>query len=258
MQRAVVCAVAVVLVTAPMAPIRGFEPSARQIMEEVQRRSLSNTFHYQGRIIVRKANASREEKAWRYDRIGPPGKSKVLIRFQQPAEVRGVSLLVWNNLDRASDLWLYTPALGRHRRIAPQDRSAHFAGTDFSFEEFEESDVSAWDYSELREELESGEACWRITGRRDKSNRSQYDKYWIWISKAKMAPMRIDKWRGGSVERQIVMRQHQQLQGIWTPMEVEVSDLLRDSTTTLQLTEARYDVHMTEADFTLEAMKAGW
>jgi hypothetical protein len=230
-------------------------PNAREIMEEVQRRSLSKNFRYEGRITTRKVSGAQDEKTWRYERLGAAGQSKVLLRFLDPAEIRGVTLLVWNHPQKASDIWLFTPSLGRNRRVAQQDRSTRFAGTDFSFEDFEESDASIWDYSELQEEQESGEPCWRVSARRSQPSRSQYDKYWIWVSKAKMTPLRVDKWRGGKVAQRISMRSLEQRQGFWTPMLIEVADLSKNSTTTLRLTDARYDERMSESHFTLEAMK---
>jgi hypothetical protein len=190
--------------------------------------------------------------------MGPPGSSRVLLRFQQPAEIRGVALLVWNHPDRASDLWLYTPALARHRRIAQQDRSARFAGTDLSFEDFEEPDTSVWEYSELQSDEENGEPCWRITARRKRPSRSQYEKYWLWISKARMTPLRVDKWRAGRVWRRLSMRSLELRQNIWTPMVVHIADPASSGLTILNFTQVEYNSPMAASDFTLEAMKGSW
>ena len=74
--------------------------------------------------------------------LGSYGDSKAIIRFTEPAEVKGVALLVVNHPERSSDQWMWTPAIGRDRRIAQQDRSTRFFGTDFSFEDLEERDVN--------------------------------------------------------------------------------------------------------------------
>ncbi len=66
-----------------------------------------------------------------------------MLRFTVPAEVKGVGLLIVNHTDRASDQWLWRPNIGREQRIAFQDRSTRFFGTDFSFEDLEERDVGA-------------------------------------------------------------------------------------------------------------------
>jgi outer membrane lipoprotein-sorting protein len=232
--------------------------TAAQIMDEVHRRAHAENFRYDGRISTRKANGATERKSWRCQRLGVAGSSKMLLRFTDPADIRGVALLVWNHPQKPSEMWLYTPALARTRRIAPQDRSSRFAGTDFSFEDFEESDTSSWEYSDLQEEREGGEACWRIAARRSVTHPSQYDRETVWVSKEKMTPLRIDKFRGGKAARRLTMQSLELRQGIWTPMRVEVVDLLGSSTTTLELVDARYNQRMPESQFSLEALKGSW
>jgi len=237
----------------------GQSPStAREIMQEVQRRSFSKSFRYDGHITVRKASGVTDRKTWRYERFGPPGDSKVMLRFLDPAEIRGVALLVWNSPGKAADMWLYTPSLERTRRIARQDRASRFAGTGFSFEDLEESDIAQWDYSELQDATENGEACWRITGRRVSDRRSLRDKNWLWIGKQKMTALRIEKFRGDRLAKRLSMSAFELKQEIWTAMSVEVADLSDRSVTTLQLTDARYDVRMSKSGFTLEALRGPW
>jgi hypothetical protein len=56
-----------------------------------------------------------------------------MLRFTAPAEVKGVALLIVITPTR-SDQWMWRPSIGRDQRIALQDRSTRFFGTDFSFE----------------------------------------------------------------------------------------------------------------------------
>jgi outer membrane lipoprotein-sorting protein len=232
--------------------------TASQIMDEVHRRAHAENFRYDGRIVTRKANGATDRKSWRCQRLGEAGSSKTMLRFTDPADIRGVALLVWNHPQKPSEMWLYTPALARTRRIAPQDRSSRFAGTDFSFEDFEESDTSSWEYSDLQEEREGGEACWRIAARRSITHPSQYDRETVWVSKEKMTPLRIDKFRGGKAARRLTMQSLELRQSVWTPMRVEVVDLLGNSSTTLELVDARYNQRMPESQFSLEALKGSW
>ena len=110
----------------------------RQIMEEAQRRSRSESQHYEGTLEVIGSGSRIATKRWVFDRLGVFGNSKGMLRFTVPAEVKGVGLLIVNHTDRASDQWLWRPNIGREQRIALQDRSTRFFGTDFSFEDLEE------------------------------------------------------------------------------------------------------------------------
>jgi len=124
------------------APLAAAE-DARQIVAESQRRGRADSQRYEGSLEVIGANNKVSKKRWQSDRLGSYGDSKAFIRFTEPPEVKGVALLVINHPDRSSDQWMWTPAIGRDRRIAQQDRSTRFFGTDFSFEDLEERDVLA-------------------------------------------------------------------------------------------------------------------
>ena len=124
---------------------------ARQIITESENRSRSKSQQYEGTLEVIGASKKVSIKRWEYWRIGSFGTSKVILRFTAPAEVKGVALLIVNHTDRASDQWMWTPAIERDRRIAAQDRSTRFFGTDFSFEDLEERDVDQFDYKLLGE-----------------------------------------------------------------------------------------------------------
>ena len=134
--------------------------AAREIVEEAQRRTDAKSQRYEGLLQVVDAKGRISDKRWTFERLGSHGASKAVLRFTAPAEVKGVALLVVNHPDRASDQWMWTPAVERDRRIALQDRATRFFGTDFSFEDLEERDVDQYEYSLLAEEAVGGAACW--------------------------------------------------------------------------------------------------
>jgi hypothetical protein len=134
----------------------------REIVDEAQRRTAASSQRYEGLLQVFDAKGKISDKRWTMERLGAHGQSKAVLRFTVPAEVKGVAMLIVNHPDRASDQWMWTPAIERDRRIALQDRSTRFFGTDFSFEDLEERDVNQYDYELLGEEPVDGEACWKI------------------------------------------------------------------------------------------------
>src|SRR5438270_9752822 len=103
----------------------------RQIIQESQKRARADSQKYDGLLQVIEPGGKTTEKRWQSQRLGSAGNSKAILRFTSPAEVKGVALLVVNHPDRAADEWMWTPAIGRERRIALQDRSTRFFGTDF-------------------------------------------------------------------------------------------------------------------------------
>jgi hypothetical protein len=228
---------------------------ARQIVAETQRRATSRSQRYIGRLESFDAGGRAREKRWTYERIGSHGQSKSLIRFTEPADVRGVALLIVNHPDRASDQWMWTPAIERERRIALQDRSTRFFGTDFSFEDLEERDVDQDDYRLLGEEEIGGVPCWKIQSAPGPSRTSQYSRSIIWIRKDLYTAVRIDAYAGDDVVRRRTYADIRNVQGIWTARETTMADLRRGSHTRLTLDEIEYDVPLRDADFTVQALR---
>lgn len=247
---------AMLLAGAPAANEQVAKPaSARQIVEEAQKRTQSKSQRYEGLLQTFEAAGKTSEKRWIYERLGSHGNSKVIIRFTAPPEVRGVALLIVNHPDRASDQWMWTPALQRDRRIALQDRSTRFFGTDFSFEDLEERDVNQSDYTLLGEEAIDGARCWKIQSTPKESRSSQYTRTITWIRKDNYAWARVDSYEKDDVVRRLEYKNIANVQGIWTARETTMTDLRRASITRLALDKVEYNVPLREEDFTLQALR---
>jgi hypothetical protein len=228
---------------------------ARQIVEESQKRTRSESQRYEGSLVVTDAKGKRTEKRWTYARIGSHGDSKSILRFTEPAEVRGVALLVVNHPDRASDQWMWIPELGRDRRVALQDRSTRFFGTDFTFEDLEERDSSQYEYRLLAEETIGGVPAWKIEAKPKKS--SQYTHSYVWIRKTDYAPARIENYKAAQAVRQLQYEEIRTVAGIPTPHRLEMHDVARNSRTVLAIEKLQYNVNAKQEDFTLQALRRG-
>ena len=229
--------------------------NARQIVEESQKRTQAASQRYEGVLQVFDAKGTVSDKRWMLERLGSHGTSRMVLRFTQPAEVKGVALLVVNHPDRASDQWMWTPAIERDRRIALQDRSTRFFGTDFSFEDLEERDVDQYDYALLGDDSLDGVAMWKIQSTPRQGKSSQYTTSTVWIRKDNYACARIENLVKDQVVRRLNYLDIQNVQGIWTAKQLEMTDVKRNSRTRLTLDKLQYNVPMKEDDFTLQAIR---
>jgi hypothetical protein len=227
----------------------------RQIVQESQRRTRSQSQRYQGILEVTGSGRKVTTKRWIYERIGSFGDSKAIIRFTEPAEVKGVALLVVNHKDRSADQWMWTPATGRERRIALQDRSTRFFGTDFSFEDLEERDADQFDFRLEGEENIDNEKCWRIESRPRKGKTSQYTQSLVWVRQSDFAPAKLENFSDESLVRRLLYRQIDKIQGIPTARVLDMTDLKRNSRTLLKLEQLEYNVDLKDEQFTLQALK---
>ena len=234
----------------------GAQSDARQIVEEAQRRTNTKSQRYEGLLQVLDAKGKIADKRWIFMRLGSHGNSKAVLRFVAPPEVKGVALLIANHTDRASDQWMWTPALQRERRIALQDRATRFFGTDFSFEDLEERDVNQYNYRLLGEEPIEGALSWKIESTPSEKKTSQYTRSIIWIRKDTYAVAQIENFVKADVVRRLKYSDFAQVQGIWTGRRLEMHDLRKDSRTILSLEKLQYNIPLKEEDFTLQALKS--
>jgi hypothetical protein len=232
-----------------------FAQDARQIVQEAQRRGRSNSQRYEGVLEVTSADSKVTRKSWQTWRLGSYGDSKAIIRFTAPAEVKGVALLVVNHPERSSDQWMWTPAIARDRRIALQDRSTRFFGTDFSFEDLEERDVDQYEYRFTGEETIDGAPCWRIDARPRQSKTSQYTLSRTWIRKDNYVAALYENFIKDQAVRRLQQTDIQNVQGIWTARTLEMTDLRRKSRTVMRLEKLEYNVPLKEDEFTVQALR---
>jgi hypothetical protein len=235
---------------------RGATDSARQIVVEAQRRSASTSERYEGLLeTFDDTNGKSSEKKWILERLGSFGQSKSVIRFLAPAEVKGVALLMVNHPDRASDQWMWTPAIERDRRIALQDRSTRFFGTDFSFEDLEERDVDQFDYASQGEQKVDGAMCWKIRSTPKEKKSSQYTNSLVWIRQDNYATARLELYVKDQAVRRLNYSDIKQIQGIWTARDLTMMDLRRSTRTRLHLDKIEYNLPLDDARFTLQALR---
>lgn len=237
----------------PTVTVAADEPKA--IVAEAQRRTDAKSQRYEGLLQVFDAKGKVSDKRWTLDRLGSHGSSKMVLRFTAPAEVKGVALLVVNHPDRASDQWMWTPAIERDRRIALQDRSTRFFGTDFSFEDLEERDVDQYEYTSLGDETVEGFACWKIQSVPKQTKSSQYTRSVVFIRKDNYSILRIDNYVKEQIVRRLQYGDFVNVLGILTARQLEMTDLKRGSRTRLTLDKLQYNVPMPEEDFTLQAIR---
>ena len=227
---------------------------ARQLLLEAQRRAQVASVRYEGVALTSNTAGASSEKHWRFERIGPYGESKILIRFLSPAEVEGVAILILNHRDTPADAWMWTPASGRVRSIALESRLTRFFGTDFSFEDLEEHDASQYDSKLLGDASLDGAPCWKIECRLNQANASQYTYAHLWLRKDDYVLVQLENFQGSALLRRIVNRDVRKVQGIPTPHLIEITQPARRTRTVLRLEKLEYNIALDESAFSVEGL----
>ena len=250
------CCVLFAVLASTMTMTLSAADQGREIVLEAQTRTEVASQRYEGLLQVFDTAGKVSDKRWTLMRLGSHGRSKAVLRFTAPAEVKGVALLIVNHPDRASDQWMWTPAIERDRRIALQDRSTRFFGTDFSFEDLEERDIDHYEYSMSGEEAIEGEPCWRIEARPRPGKKSQYTRSVMWIRK-NYTYAQMENYSEDKLIRRLKYRRMENAQGIWTARTLEIEDFTRSSRTILKLESLKYNLLLTDDQFSVQALRRG-
>jgi hypothetical protein len=160
-----------------------------------------------------------------------------------------------NKVDRPSDQWMWTPALERDRRIALQDRSTRFFGTDFTFEDLEEWEVAQYNHALVGTDTVDNVKVWKIQAVPKPSRSSQYTKNILWIRTDNYATVRIESFVNNQVVRRLDRTKLQNVQGVWTARELKMADLRRGTATWLDIEKIEYNVPLKDSDFTVQALR---
>ena len=87
-------------------------------------------------MVLRNAQGDESSRQLRIKSLEVHGEGdKGLTIFDQPLDVKGTAFLNHSHVDGADDQWLFLPALKRVKRIASQNKSGPFMGSEFAYED---------------------------------------------------------------------------------------------------------------------------
>ena len=87
---------------------------------------------------------------------------KRLLRFMEPADVKGTGLLTFDNKSKADDIWLYMPSLRKVRRIVSSEKAKSFLGSEFTYADMAPPSPEDFTFKLLGEEKVNDVLCYKI------------------------------------------------------------------------------------------------
>lgn len=135
----------------------------------------------------------------RYKSLEVPGDGdKSLTLFDKPKDVEGTALLSFAHKIADDDIWLFLPALKRVKRIAGNNKSGPFLGSEFAFEDFGIQELEKYRYKYLRDEKLDGADSFVIE-RVPTERSSGYARQEVWIDKAEYRLLKVNYYNRGNV-----------------------------------------------------------
>jgi hypothetical protein len=229
---------------------------AREIMQGVYQQDTSRDTSLRARLDVTDASGQTLRKRFVLFRKGPPGNGKTLLRFSEPAELRGVTLLSINQTGVTDRQWIYLPATARVRGVTPRERSERFAGSDFTYEDVAERVLDDFTYRLLSaDETMDNRKTFKIAATPVGPDRSQYKNVYYWIAQDVPCILHAEMYdQEGHEVRELHASGLKKVSNIWGARRVEMHTVAENTKTVLTIDEVRFNTGLEDALFTPEGM----
>ena len=200
-----------------------------------------------------------------------PDGDRLLVRFTHPNDIRGTAFLVWEHPSSEDERFLYLPSLGRVRRIAGAETQESFAGSDFTYEDIGGRELDEYTYALLDENASwsgpGGAArpldaardrpAWRLESRR-KDASAEFPRVVSLVLKDSFVVVQADIYNKRNEKQKVyTIRRLEQIEGVWTTMDVEMTNAIEKSRTELVTEAVDYNVGLKESDFSRRELERG-
>lgn len=200
--------------------------------------------------------AIREMRIMSLETEAPEDGDKELTIFDEPRDVAGTALLVHAKKTTDDDIWMFLPAMRRTRRIAGNNKSGPFMGSEFAFEDFSSQELEKYDYRFLREEELDGEACY-VVERFPLEKTSGYSRQIVWFDKEEYRTRKVDYYNRGDVHLKTLRVDGYKLylDRVWFPSRYEMVNHENGRSTRLEVSDYRFGNGFTDRDFDRSALE---
>jgi hypothetical protein len=170
--------------------------SGSEIMRLQEKYHRTDSEHEIQKIVIKdvKSGATEKRDMERHKKTDSEDLTNSLVVFKSPSNIKGTALLSHEQADRGDDQWLYVPELRKTQRIAPSGKKNYFMGTDFTFADMENENLSQNKYT-CEKEGKCGKASCFIILAEPKSPKiarsTGYSKRKLWIRTDSYITLRI-------------------------------------------------------------------
>ncbi len=204
------------------------------------------------RMILRNRQGQTSERDIRIRTLETAGEgTKSLCIFDSPADVKGTILLTHTHKEADDDQWLFLPALNRVRRIAAQNKSGSFMGSEFAYEDIATQELEKYSYKWLRDEVYGGNECYVIERYPADRKNSGYLREVVWLGKDEYRTWKVDYYdRKDTLLKTLVVKGYRQYQdAFWRAHEMNMVNHQTGKSTQLIWSDFAFRTGLKDADF---------
>ena len=208
-------------------------------------------------MVLRNRNGDESSRRMRNLTLEVDGDGdKSLVIFDEPNDVKGTAFLNYTHREGSDDQWLYLPALRRVKRIASNNKSGPFMGSEFAYEDISSQEVEKYTYEFLRTEDLEGTSMYVIQ-RVPVDERSGYTRQIVWYDQAEYRLQKIDFYdRKDELLKTLTYLDYRRyLEQFWRAERMEMVNHQTGKSTTLAWTGYEFQTGLSDRDFDQSALR---
>jgi outer membrane lipoprotein-sorting protein len=248
MNRLPFVALGAVLLTASAAVAAS--PEARSMMERMKAALEPDRSSTRDIVMVTHTDGERTEWTARQARKKLKDGKRMLTVLLAPPDVKGFALLIQERRNENSDRqWLYLPYLRRVREILPLGTFETFLGTDFTTADLGFVDLRHRTFSLLGEEKLGKAQTYKV--QEELKDPRYYSRIVTWIATDSMLPLQREYYDVADRLWKLELYENKSVEGVPTPVRISMEDKQTGNSTSLRVSNVRYDVQIPDELFDL-------
>ena len=188
------------------------------------------------------------------------------IFFLSPSDVKNTAFLTYDYDDAAKDddQWLYLPALKKSKRIASNDKSASFMGSDFTYSDMTSRNIEDYSYKLAKEAKVGLHKVWVIESKpktQKTIDETGYTKSYMFVRQDNFVVIRaLHFMTDGGKKKYMDVKKLEQIDGIWVATEIEMKTKKGKKTlhtTILKFNDVKFNQGLDDNFFTVRQIEKG-
>ena len=210
------------------------------------------------KMIIKRKGGDQIERLMKSKSLEVDGDgNKVVIVFQDPADVKGSAVLTHSHIKGNDDQWIYLPAVKRVKRISSANKSGPFMGSEFAFEDLSSVEYEKYSYVLLKRETVGATSYFKVE-RKPTYQKSGYSRQIVWIDTKNFLTHKVEMFdtAGKKYKTQILSDYKNYFGDFWRAHHIEMINNQTGNSTEMQwIGDISFNNGFSTNDFTKNAMK---
>ncbi len=208
-------------------------------------------------MILRNSSGQESERKIRVSTLEmQEDGDKGLTVFDEPRDVKGSAFLSFSHSLEPDDQWMYLPALKRVKRIATQNKSGPFMGSEFSYEDMASFELEKFRFTYLRDENYQGESVY-VLQQVPLDEYSGYSKQIVWVDKTYYRAVKVEFYdRKNALLKVLELDNYKQFKDkFWRPMRSTMRNVQNGKSTVMLTHKIEFGTGLDESDFNKNSLQ---